>query len=79
MVAVEPKGTTKPMIERRKDLLFRARKENTGGLSQSTVSRQSPRFMRLKSAGSEEVISTPLGPAGLAAETLSSSSPVKQN
>ena len=45
MVAVEPKGTTKPMIERRKDLLFRARKENTGGLSQSTVSRQSPRFM----------------------------------
>ena len=59
MVDVEPKRTTKLMIERRKDLLFTAGKENTGHLSQSTVSHQSPRLVWLKSGVSEEIISTP--------------------
>ena len=36
---VEPKDTAKPKIERRKDLLLlAASKENTGDLSQSSVS-----------------------------------------
>ena len=39
MVSVEPKDTTKPKIRRRKDLsLLVASKENTGDLSQSSVS-----------------------------------------
>lgn len=44
MVDVEPKSTPKPLIERRKGLLFRASKENTGGLPQSTV-HYDPGFM----------------------------------
>ena len=35
---VEPIDTTKPKIGRRKDLLLAACKENTGALSQSSVS-----------------------------------------
>ena len=38
MVGIETKDTTKPKIGRRKNLLLAARKENTGDLSQSTVS-----------------------------------------
>ena len=38
LVGVEPKDTTKPKIGRRKDLLLAVRKENTGDLSQSSVS-----------------------------------------
>ena len=38
MVGVQPKDTTKPKTERRKDLLLAASKENTGDLSQSSVS-----------------------------------------
>ena len=40
MAGVEPKDTTKPKIGRRKELLLiAASKENTGDLSQSSVSR----------------------------------------
>ena len=35
---IEPVSTTKLKIRRRKDLLLAASKENTGGLSQSSVS-----------------------------------------
>ena len=45
MVDLEPKDTNKPKTGRRKDLLFIAGKENTGHLSQSTVSRQSLRLV----------------------------------
>ena len=38
MVAIEPKGTTKPKIGRRKDLLPASSKGNTGDISQSSVS-----------------------------------------
>ena len=38
LVGIEPKDTTKAKSGRRKDLLLAARKENTGGLSQSIVS-----------------------------------------
>ena len=38
MVAVKPKDTAKAEIGRRKDLLLAASKENTGDLSQSSVS-----------------------------------------
>ena len=38
LVGVEPKGTTRPEIGRRKALLLAARKENSQGLSQSSVS-----------------------------------------
>ena len=41
VVGIEPKDTTKPKSGRRKDLLLAARKESTGGLSQSSVSRNS--------------------------------------
>ena len=37
VVRIEPIATTKPEIERRKDLLLAASKENTGDLSQSSV------------------------------------------
>ena len=37
-MGIEPKDTTKAKSGRRKDLLLAARKENTGGLSQSIVS-----------------------------------------
>ena len=38
MVGVEPKDTTKPKSRRRKDLSQAASKENTGDLSESSVS-----------------------------------------
>ena len=38
LVGVKPTDTTKPKIRRRKDLLLAASKENTGDLSQSSVS-----------------------------------------
>ena len=38
LLGVEPTDTNKPKIERRKDLLLAASKENTGDLSQSSVS-----------------------------------------
>ena len=38
LVGVEPKATTKPKMERRKDLLLATSKENTGDLSPSSVS-----------------------------------------
>ena len=38
LVGVEPIDTPKPKIRRRKDLLLAASKENTGDLSQSSVS-----------------------------------------
>ena len=41
LVGIKPKDTTKPKIGRRKDLLLAATKENTGGLSQSSVSSNS--------------------------------------
>ena len=37
MVGIEPKDTTKPKSRRRKDLSHAASKENTGDLSESTV------------------------------------------
>ena len=41
LVGVEPKDTNKPKIGRRKYLLLAASKENTGDLSQSSVSSNS--------------------------------------
>ena len=38
MLGVEPKDTAKPKIRGRKDVLLAASKENTGNLSQSSVS-----------------------------------------